>query len=160
MISFSRKNPGIREFKPIGQTNQYMKRNDGAGARTWTTWTTEEERVRAIAISAGEPRSARQIAEDAIVGAERTRTILHDLTEDGVLVKAERNGKTRFAVDQDHIFRESERVLREANDREELLEMQHDALNRLQEVEEPMHQRLIEHRLKIVDAALDRGAAE
>lgn len=35
------------------------------------TWTTDEERVRAIAVTDGEPRSARGIAAAAVVGGDR-----------------------------------------------------------------------------------------
>jgi hypothetical protein len=131
-----------------------MTRNDDHS--TWTTWTTPKERVRAVAITDGEPRSARGIAETAVVEADRTRAILAKLAENNVLVRAGRNGKTRYAVDRGHIDREAERLRRGAEDREQLLERQHDVLMRLHGLEEPVHQRMCEHHLRVIDAALDQ----
>lgn len=130
-----------------------MTRNDDHS--TWTTWTTPKERVRAVAITDGEPRSARGIAETAVVESDRTQEILYELVENNVLVRADRNGKTRYAVDRDHIDREAERLRQEAEDRDQLLERQHDVLMRLHDLEEPMHQRMCEHHLRVIDAALD-----
>lgn len=131
-----------------------MTNENDPGVKQWTTWTTEAERVKSIVLTDGEPRSARGIAEEAVVGADRTREILNDLVEDGVVTKSERNSETRYAADRDHMRDESIRMLREANDSDELRNMQEEMMERLNEVEEPAHERLIAYRLRIVGDAL------
>jgi hypothetical protein len=128
--------------------------NEEPGVGQWTEYTTDRDRVKSIVLTDGEPRSARGIAEAAVVASGPTREILANLVEDGVVTKAERNGKTRYAADRDHMHRESIRMLNDATDREELLELQNDMIERLQGCEEPAHERLIAHRLKIVAEAL------
>jgi len=127
---------------------------EGQGVKQWTEYTTDRDRIKSIVLTDGEPRSARGIAEEAVVGATRTREILNELIKDGVVAKAERNGNTRYAADRDHMHRESIRMLNESKSRDELRELQDDMVERLHECEEPAHERLIAYRLKIVGDAL------
>lgn len=128
--------------------------DEAPGVTEWTTWTTDHDRVKAVTVTDGEPRSARGIAEEAVVSPDRTREILNELVEEGVVTKAERHGETRFGADRDHMREESIRILQEATDRDELQELQDDMVERLNEVGDPAHERLIEYRLKIVAEAL------
>lgn len=127
---------------------------DDTGVKESTKWTTDRERVKSIVLTDGEPRSARGIAEEAVVGAERTREILTDLVEDGVVAKAERHGETRYAADRDHMRRESVQMLEEADNRDELRDLEVSMVERLIDVKDPVHEQLIAYRLKIVSEAI------
>jgi hypothetical protein len=134
--------------------------DDAPGARTWTTWTTDEERVKAVAVSDQSPRSARGIAEEALVGAERTRGILSNLVDEGVVCEVERNDVVRYGPDREHIRREGIRMLHEADDPGELQERREYLVERLHDCEEPAHIMLLEHSLEVVEAALDTSRNE
>lgn len=123
-------------------------------------WTTERDRMKSIVLADGEPRSARGIAEEAIVAADRTREILSDLVEDGVVAMAERNGETRYAADRDHIRREAVRMLEEVDSRDDLRDLELSMLERLIGIEDPVHERLITYNLKIVSEALSLSSDE
>lgn len=129
--------------------------DDASGGRTWTTWTTDEERVKAVAVSDQSPRSARGIAEEALVGAERTKEILSELVDEGVVCEVERNDVVRYGPDREHIRREGVQMLHEADSPGELEDRRDDLMERLHECGEPAHIMLLEHSLEVVEAALD-----
>lgn len=138
----------------IPASNPDTSDEDETGLKKSLKWTTERDRVKSIVLTDSEPRSARGIATEAIVEADRAKEILTDLVEDGVVAMAERNGETRYAADRDHIRREAVRMLEEADSRDDLRDAELSMLERLINVKDPVHERLITYNLKIVSEAL------
>lgn len=67
--------------------------------QSWEDALTATERVRAVALTVGEPRTANWIAEEAAVAHETATKYLSQLVEDGKLV-AERSGdRTTYRLD-------------------------------------------------------------
>lgn len=144
----------------IPASNPDTSDEDEMGLKKSLQWTTDRNRVKSIVLTDGEPRSANGIAKEAIVEADRAQEILTDLVEDGVVEKAERNNETRYAADRDHIRREAVRMLEEADSRDDLRDVELSMLERLINVKDPMHERLIIYNLKIVSEALSLSDSE
>jgi len=126
----------------------------------WTTWTTPRERVKAWALTDDAPRSADGIAFETCVHADRTRDILTDLVEEGVVTRVERDGVVRYGPDRDHMNREANQLLIDADDMEDLYERRDSMVQRLDEVQDPVVERLTTYHLKILDFALKTEEAE
>lgn len=123
----------------------------------WTRFTSTRTRVKAWGVDDAPPRHADGIAAEAHVDPSRTRQILTDLVEDGVLVRADRDGNVAFARNREHMQRRAEELARDEDttladlkdDREGLTED-------LRNTEEPAHQRLIEFEATVVHCAIMR----
>jgi hypothetical protein len=122
--------------------------------RTWTTWTTPRERVKAWALTDDAPRSANGIAFETCVRADRTREILSDLVAEGVVMRVERNGVVRYGPDRDHMKHEADQLLADAEDVEDLYNRRDDMVQRLDDVKDPVVERLVAYHLKITDLAI------
>lgn len=122
--------------------------------RTWTTWSTPRERVKAWALTDDAPRSANGIALETCVHADRTREILSDLVAEGLVTRVERNGVVRYGLDRDHMKREADQLLADADDVEDLYNRRDGMVQRLDDVQDPVVERLTVYHLKILDIAL------
>jgi len=127
---------------------------------TWTTWTTPRERVKAWALTDGAPRSADGIAFETRVHADRTRDILSDLVAEGIVTRVERDDIVRYGPDRDHMDREANQLLVDNDGIEDLYERRDSMVQRLDEVQDPVVERLTTYHLKILDLALKTEEAE
>lgn len=122
--------------------------------RTWTTWSTPQERVRAWVLTDDAPRSANGIALETYVRADRTREILSNLVADGMVMRVERDGIVRYGPDRDYMEREADQLVADAEDIEDLYDRRDDMVQRLHDVQDPVVERLIAYHLKITDLAI------
>lgn len=122
--------------------------------RTWTTWTTPRERVKAWALTDDAPRSANGVAFETCVRADRTRAVLWDLVAEGVVTRVERDGVVRYGPDRDHMKRQADQLLVDADDVEDLYDRRDGMVQRLDDVQDPVVERLTVYHLKIIDIAL------
>lgn len=103
-----------------------------AGDETWKAHTSAFDRVRSVAGSLQEPRSAAWIAEEALVSENTARDHLERLVEMNVLLEVPRDGGTSYAPDPLHTRLQTVRDLLEAYDHDELLALQADLQEQLE----------------------------
>ena len=100
-----------------------MMNDSNSGIDRWIEETSAFDRVRAVAFSLQQPRSAGQIAESAHVSEKTARGHLRRLVEMDVLLEDAEDGPTTYYPDPGYMrYREVRRLARE-NDRDELTEL-------------------------------------
>lgn len=122
--------------------------------RTWTTWSTPQDRVKAWVLTDDAPRSANGIALETYVRADRTREILSNLVADGMVTRVERDGIVRYGPDREYMKREADQLVADAEDVEELYDRRDDMVQRLDDVQDPVVERLTAYHLKITALAI------
>lgn len=153
------------------------------GIEAWKERTSAFDRVRSVAQTVTEPRSASWIAERAAVAENTARDHLERLVEMNVLLSVDAEGTTAYQPDPLHTRLQTLRELLDEYDRDGLIELKAELQTRIEdwqaryEVESPADLRdrasetdraaetatirevagdweLTEHRLEIVEAAI------
>lgn len=126
----------------------------------WTRFHTPRECVKAWALTEGEPRDATGIALETHVKVNETKSILADLVDEGVVERVERNGNVRFGPDRDHMHERAGHMIEDADSRADLLDGRDALVQRLDDIDDPVAERLTVHALRIIDLALKSEEAQ
>ena len=100
-----------------------MMNDSNSGIDRWIEETSAFDRVRAVAFSLQQPRSAGQIAESAHVSEKTARGHLRRLVEMDVLLEDAEDGPTTYYPDPGYMRYREVRTLARENDRDELTEL-------------------------------------
>lgn len=129
--------------------------DEDGGVGTWTTWSTEHERVRAVALAADQPRPAWWVADQAVVSSERATEVLSELVNSGELIRIdEDDGRDTWRADPGWVTSELSDMLRD-HDRDGLIDLRDDMEDRLEACDDPTVCRLLEFRLGLLEDELD-----
>lgn len=106
---------------------------DAPGTEAWKARTSAFDRVRSVAGTVSQPRSASAIADEAYVAENTARDHLERLVDLNVLLTTDREGTTLYAPDPLHTRMETIRDLLESHDRDELIGRKADLQERIEE---------------------------
>ena len=93
------------------------------GKETWIDETTAFDRVRSVGFTLQQPRTARQIAEDAHVSEKTARSHLQRLVEMDIMLAETGVGPTTYYPDPAYMRYREIRALAREHDRDELTEI-------------------------------------
>jgi predicted ArsR family transcriptional regulator len=102
----------------------------------WKSSTTALERVQQVVEQTSVPKTASQIAEEALVSEPTARKHLRSLERVGTAATTEKAGATRYARNEDTILYRRIRELSAEHSREELIESVQRMKTRIRELEE------------------------
>lgn len=102
------------------------------GVDVWKEHTSAFDRVRSVAQTVSEPRSAPWIAGEAAVSENTARGHLERLVEMSVLRKVERRGHARYAPDPLHTRLQTLRELLDEHDHEGVIALKEDLQGRIE----------------------------
>lgn len=102
------------------------------GVEAWIEHTTSAERVRAVILTASQPQTAGQIAEEAVVPVEDARDHLEDLVNRGILLENADREMSVYWADPDYTRSQTIQELLDTHDEEELVELRDDLLNQVE----------------------------
>lgn len=100
-----------------------MPTDSNPGVERWVETTSAFDRVRSVAFSLQQPRTAGRVAEDAHVSEKTARDHLQRLVEMDVLVAQSEAGPTTYYPDPGFVRFREVRTLAHEHDRDELVEM-------------------------------------
>ncbi|GGL68365.1 DUF7342 family protein [Halocalculus aciditolerans] len=107
--------------------------NDAPGVERWKEHQSAFDRVRSIAVTVSEPRSADWIAEQAHVAGNTARDHLQRLVEMNVLQTSSGETATRYAPDPLYTRMQALRDLLDSRDRDDLLELRSDLQEQIED---------------------------
>lgn len=102
------------------------------GTEAWKEHTSAFDRVRSVAQTVSEPRSAPQIAEQALVSENTTREHLERLVEMNVLLASDREGHRNYTPDPLHTRLQTLRELLDEYDHDGLVALKEDLQDRIE----------------------------
>ena len=105
---------------------------DALGAGAWKEHTSAFDRVRSVVETASQPRSASEIADEALVAENTARTHLDRLTDMHVLVELDRDGTNLYTPDPLYQRAQAIRELLDEYDHEGLIELKEDLLEQIE----------------------------
>lgn len=127
----------------------------------WTAYSTDRDRIKAIAVAVERPRTTAWISSESLVAKRDAQPILDDLVNDGVLVKTTgEDGESRYRADPGWVREETLDALRRCNDREDLEDMRDEIHERLSDVQDGARYRLLKFRLGLIEDELDAPHAD
>jgi len=97
--------------------------NDAPGVETWKEHTSAFDRVRSVAETVSQPRSAATIADEALVAENTARKHLERLVDMHVLLKTDREGTALYTPDPLYQRVQTLRELLEEYDHDGLIEL-------------------------------------
>jgi predicted transcriptional regulator len=138
---------------------------DDSGAITearedWKSSTTALERVQQVVEQTTAPKTASQIADEALVSEPTARKHLKSLVNVGTAAAIEEAGATRYARNEDTILYRRIRELATEQSREDLIESVQQMKTRIRELEEEYDAASPEELATTLDGAAPTGAWE
>ena len=106
---------------------------DSPGAESWKKHQSAFDRVRSVAVTVSEPRSADWIAEQAHVAGNTARDHLQRLVEMNVLQTSTGDGATHYAPDPLYTRMQALRDLLDGRDRDGLLQLRGELQEQVEE---------------------------
>lgn len=104
---------------------------EAPGAKAWKEHTSAFDRVRSVTETASQPRSASEIADEALVAENTARTHLARLTDMHVLVEFDRDGTSLYTLDPLYQRAQTIRELLNEYDHDGLIELKEELLEQI-----------------------------
>lgn len=105
---------------------------DAPGVEAWKEHTSAFDRVRSVAETVSQPRSASSIAAEAHVAENTARDHLERLVDMNVLLKRDRDGTVLYAPDPLHTRMQLLRDLLDSHSHDELVQLKADLQDRIE----------------------------
>lgn len=107
--------------------------DDAPGIEAWKAQTSAFDRVRSVAETVSQPRTAAYIADEAAVAENTARDHLERLADMNVLLKSDETDPTTYSPDPLHTRAQLLRELIEEHDHDGLIRLKADLQERIQE---------------------------
>jgi DNA-binding transcriptional ArsR family regulator len=102
------------------------------GIETWKEHTSAFDRVRSIAETVSQPRSASHIADESLVAENTARNHLERLVDMHILLKTDREGRALYTPDPLYLRVQTLRELLDEYDHEGLIELKEELLEQIE----------------------------
>lgn len=109
-----------------------MSEEEASGVEAWKAETTAFDRVRSVAETVSEPRSAAWIAEEAAVAENTAREHLARLVDMNVLLESDQEGPATYTIDPLYARAQTLRELLDEHDHDGLIELKEELQERIE----------------------------